>query len=197
LKNYNLHKKKRGGDGVELDPISLPFSLSEIKYKLILKLHLIVYIIKQNTIMSSLTTQLEQLKKQQEELEKRIQQEAETTKKLNNADSIERLEALVEPITEFLDTNRNMRVDIKVGGPTGYSSNKTTISSIRQKIKNEEREEEEEKEEEGLECIEDIEDEVDTVIILEREEIYVTLIGILKKQDDRIKKLETLIEQLS
>ena len=55
LKNYNLHKKKRGGDGVELDPISLPFSLSEIKYKLILKLHLIVYIIKQNTIMSSLT----------------------------------------------------------------------------------------------------------------------------------------------
>ena len=31
--------------------------------------------------MSALTTKLEQLKKQQEELEKRIQQEAETTKK--------------------------------------------------------------------------------------------------------------------
>ena len=69
--------------------------------------------------MSALTTQLEQLKKQQEELEKRIQEEKETKKKLNNDASIERLEALVEPITEtldFVDTNNRNN-----GVPGGYN----------------------------------------------------------------------------
>ena len=62
--------------------------------------------------MAALVQQLEQLKKQQEELEKRIQDEAETKKKLNKEASIERLEALVQPITEtlyFVDPkNHNM-----------------------------------------------------------------------------------------
>ena len=53
--------------------------------------------------MTTLVQQLEQLKKQQEELEKRIQEEAETKNKLNKEASIERLETLVEPITEYLD----------------------------------------------------------------------------------------------
>ena len=49
--------------------------------------------------MSALTQQLEQLKKQQQELEERIQKEKETKKKLEDESSIERLEALVQPLT--------------------------------------------------------------------------------------------------
>ena len=53
--------------------------------------------------MSALTQQLEQLKKQQQELEERIQKEKETKKKLEDESSIERLEALVQPLTDVLD----------------------------------------------------------------------------------------------
>ena len=53
--------------------------------------------------MAALAQQLEQLKLQQEELKKKIQEEEERKIKLNNEASIERLEALVQPITETLD----------------------------------------------------------------------------------------------
>ena len=56
--------------------------------------------------MSALTQQLEQLKKQQQELEKRIQKEKETKQKLENDSSIERLEALVQPLTDMLERRR-------------------------------------------------------------------------------------------
>ena len=156
--------------------------------------------------MSALTTKLEQLKKQQEELEKRIQQEAETTKKLNNAASIERLEALVEPITEFLDKQRNhLNQTTRRAGATYDNQNRIFCadgwqprqefesSSIRQKFENENIQET---------FIEDMdiaytvkEEGLNIVTILEREEIYVTLIGILKKQDERIKNLESQLNQ--
>ena len=151
--------------------------------------------------MSALTTQLEQLKKQQEELEKRIQEEAETKKKLNNDASIERLEALVEPITEFLDKQRNhLNQTTKNPGEIYDNQNrvfcadgwhprpKLESSSIRQKFENENIQET---------FIEDMdiaytvkEEDLNIVTILERENIYITLIGILKKQDERIKILE-------
>ena len=51
--------------------------------------------------MSALTQQLEQLKKQQADLEERIKKEEET--KLKNESSIERLEALVQPLTDKLE----------------------------------------------------------------------------------------------
>ena len=53
--------------------------------------------------MSALTQQLEQLKKQQTDLEERIKQEEETKKKLEDESSIERLEALVQPLTDMLE----------------------------------------------------------------------------------------------
>ena len=100
--------------------------------------------------MSAFKTQLEQLKKQQEELEKRIQEEAENKKKLNNDASIERLEALVEPITEFLDKQRNhLNQTTRRAGATYDNQNrifcadgwhplpKFESSSIRQKFENE------------------------------------------------------------
>ena len=53
--------------------------------------------------MSALTQQLEQLKKQQQEIEERIRKEEENKQKLENESSIERLEALVQPLTDALE----------------------------------------------------------------------------------------------
>ena len=53
--------------------------------------------------MSALTQQLEQLKQQQQELEERIRKEEEIKQKLENESSIERLETLVQPLTDVLE----------------------------------------------------------------------------------------------
>ena len=60
--------------------------------------------------MSALTQQLEQLKKQQTDLEERIKQEEETKKKLEDESSIERLESLVQPLTDMLERRGVQRV---------------------------------------------------------------------------------------
>ena len=139
--------------------------------------------------MAALVQQLEQLKKHQEELEKRIQEEAEIKKKLNNAASIERLEALVEPMTEdldFVDLNNHNMHSLR----NGHNKSQRIIST--EKFVR------------------------DTLVYnsnmqnavtkngpyprpirrgngLENEEIFVTLIGILKKQEKRIEYLESII----
>ena len=134
--------------------------------------------------MSALTDQLQQLKKQQAELEKRIQEEAENKKKLNNEASIERLEALVEPITEILNKHdkRHPQVENTIRKQcmktfeyqlNDYNSkiiqNPTRINNYIKPRKN---------------------------LELEKEEIYVTLIGILKKQDKKINTLESELNKL-
>ena len=53
--------------------------------------------------MTSLRQQMEQLKQQQQELEERIKKEEETKQKLENESSIDRLEALVQPLTDVLE----------------------------------------------------------------------------------------------
>jgi hypothetical protein len=125
--------------------------------------------------MSALTDQLQQLKKQQAELEKRIQEEAENKKKLNNEASIERLEALVEPITKILDkmdlygTNTRTRFENEL---KDYNSKIIQNHPTRKYIKPRKKPE------------------------IEKEEIYVTLIGILKKQDKKINTLESELNKL-
>ena len=57
--------------------------------------------------MSLLTQQLEQLNKQKLDLEKRIEEEKQKKIKLDNASSIERLEALVQPFTEYLNMKQH------------------------------------------------------------------------------------------
>ncbi len=57
--------------------------------------------------MSLLTQQLEQLNKQKLNLEKRIEEEKQKKIKLDNASSIERLEALVQPLTEYLNMKQH------------------------------------------------------------------------------------------
>jgi len=135
--------------------------------------------------MSALTTQLEQLKKQQEELEKRIQEEAETNKKLNNESSIERLEALVEPLTNQL--NQRNSIGYSGGVPRWGKQNR---EQLQEHYENElqlynmnlltsppalhERRLPPQKRKD-----------------LWKEEIYTTIISIFKKQDERIKILES------
>ena len=53
--------------------------------------------------MSSLIEQLNELKRQQAILSCKIKEEEERKRKLDNKSSIERLEALIEPITQHLN----------------------------------------------------------------------------------------------
>tara|TARA_B110000003_G_scaffold273171_1_gene310405 strand:+ start:35 stop:478 length:444 start_codon:yes stop_codon:yes gene_type:complete len=133
--------------------------------------------------MAALAQQLEQLKKQQEELEKRIQEEAETKKKLNKEASIERLEALVEPMTE----NLNQRDNRVVGGGCIRDVYIMQYEGRQQQAHNEMI-----NPRHSNHNIQQPRKEID----LEREEIYVTLIGILKKQDQKIKGLENLVNNI-
>jgi len=144
--------------------------------------------------MSALTQQLEQLKKQQEELEKRIQDETETKKKLNNEASIERLESLVEPITETLDfvdpNNRNNGNRYQGGYQAGKSQRRELEETLKHAI---------------LVYNSNMNDAITRNQPyprplrrdkdLENEEIFVTIIGILKKQDERIKELEAKLHK--
>ena len=135
--------------------------------------------------MAALVQQLEQLKKHQEELEKRIQEEAEIKKKLNNAASIERLEALVEPMTEDLDfvdqinrlnpqtfkSQRIISTEKFVRDTLVYNSNMQNAVTKNGPYPR----------------------PIRRGNGLENEEIFVTLIGILKKQEKRIEYLESII----
>ena len=129
-----------------------------------------------------LAAQLQQLKKQQEELEKRIQEEAEIKKQLNNEASIERLEALVEPITETLDfvqvhSSLNNRSKREMG-TKGYDLSWDEYHQKMQIYPNRDHF----PPRKGND--------------LEREEIFVTIIGILKKQAKKIKDLEDIINNI-
>ena len=137
--------------------------------------------------MSSLTQQLEELKKQQEELEERIQKEKETKQQLENESSIERLEALVQPLTDMLERGRIH----------GYHGNNPIW-------------EKSEREKHTLHYKQEMQRYNDRLIreprpihnphtppqknkqLLE-EEIYTTIIGILKKQQEEIKNLKQII----
>ena len=134
--------------------------------------------------MSALAIQLQQLKKQQEELEKRIQEEEETNKKLNNDASIERLEALVKPLTNMLDQRLSHRMNGCV--PIWEKSARVNIQEQYERelqlynmnlltsppALHERRLPPQKRED------------------LWKEEIYTTIISIFKKQEERIKILE-------
>ena len=146
-----------------------------------------------NLQMSALTQQLEQLKKQQADLEERIKKEEENKQKLENESSIERLEALVQPLTDVLErrsyqgTNGNTPIygkSVREQHTEKYEyemqnynnrliRNPPTISNKYNYC--------EPQKHKGL---------------LE-EEIYTTIISIFKKQEERIMALEEKIQMLS
>ena len=134
--------------------------------------------------MSALAIQLQQLKKQQEELEKRIQEEEETNKKLNNDASIERLEALVEPLTNQLDKRHSSGMNgcvprweksarVNIQERYEYELQQYNMDLLISPPALHERRLPPQKREE-----------------LWKEEIYTTIISIFKKQEERIKILE-------
>ena len=128
--------------------------------------------------MTSLTQQMEQLQEQQRILAEKIKEDEERNRKLNNEASIERLEALIEPITQHLDW-----INPKKNGRRTYSRNYIYDSSLTRRVN----------------IMENFKRNNLNKIkyqynqILGNEEIFVTLLGIVKKQDVRIRELENVI----
>jgi hypothetical protein len=143
--------------------------------------------------MSALTQKLERLKLQQKELEKKIKEEEEYKKKLNNEGSIERLEALIKPISKYLDDEHNIKTDLE----------KEKITSIRKFFEDSESDDDYESDDDSNDKDDyyiqhyhkprNIDHDWDT---LKNEEIYVTLLEILKKQNEKIKILELELNKL-
>ncbi len=137
--------------------------------------------------MSLLTQQLELLNEEKRNLEKRIEEEKQ--RKLDNASSIERLEALVQPFTEYLNMkqHKGYNGNVPILGPSRREDinqrhqyaiqqyNNRLIASpptpFEQRIPPEKHKE------------------------LVEEEIYTTIIGILKKQEQEIQDLKQKLNQ--
>ena len=117
--------------------------------------------------MASLIEQLEMLDRQKCDLMEKIRQEEERKKKLAQDASIERLEALIEPITQKLQEK--------------FNHGRTVQSSLREiweaKF--------------VQQCNQSSPPtKYQSSHMLANEEIFVTLLGIIKKQDARISELE-------
>ena len=124
--------------------------------------------------MTSLIEQLELLDRQKCDLMEKIREEEERNKKLNQVSSIERLEALIEPITQKLDYL-----------PT-YGPNKGT--SCRHDLENRF----------VLQCNQSSPPtKYQSSHMLANEEIFVTLLNIVRKQDARISELELAMRKVN
>jgi hypothetical protein len=147
-----------------------------------------------------LKKQLEQLKSKQEELEEKIFKEEERKNNLINNASIERLEELVKPITEKLDRTGKFCIigDIKVSKRERLQKETDDINSKNLELATRIKKGLYYKKNPNSVLPKNIQDELDELLILPpeknkkllTEEIYITLINILKKQDERIKTLE-------
>ena len=151
--------------------------------------------------MTSLTQQMEQLQEQFQEqqriLAEKIKEEEERKHKLSQEASIERLEALIEPITQYLDST-GLLPGVSWRTPASRISQRENLINAYegQKLKREQ----------NIKQMRDLQrrksggrnpdyDErlVVKATILANEEIFVTLLGIVKKQDARIRELENVI----
>ena len=136
--------------------------------------------------MTSLTQRMEELQKQQAILAEKIKQEEIMNDKLAQEASIERLEALIQPLTQHLDW-----VDPK-GVRSYYVGHPNMLLSARQHTN---------KAWEHINICNNSTNDAGNIIIkikkypiLANEEIFVTLIGILKKQAKKINDLEYKVE---
>lgn len=159
--------------------------------------------------MSTIQEQLKNIEKQKEELEKRIQDENKRKQKIKR-ESIHYLEQLVQPITDRLDATGHIilcdnRSDTQ--SRMKFESSNHLKKSTRKQC-NEEYEtmlfQFNRRKNEIQERLKRMynKEEIDKYVFIpprkkyievEQEEIYLTLIGILKKQDERIKTLENFI----
>jgi hypothetical protein len=138
--------------------------------------------------MSALTQQLEQLKKQQCDLEERIKKEEETKQKLENESSIERLEALVQPLTDMLEQKRER----------GYDGNVPIWEKSVRELKLEQHKQKMQQYNDRLirepPTLRNPRLPPQKNKKLLEEEIYTTIISIFKKQEERIRVLEEKIK---
>ena len=123
--------------------------------------------------MASLLSQLESLKKQQAALVEKIKEEEDRNEKLSKEASIGRLEALIQPITEHLNRSAQVFRD------TGNKEEMTLRDIFEDKRKNWKS---------GV-THGDLGGHP-RINVLANEEIFVTLLGIIKKLDARIEQLE-------
>lgn len=126
-------------------------------------------------IMASLTEQMEQLMKQQAILAEKIRVEQERQQKLNDESSIERLEELIKPITESLDFTQQHDLSSREQLNRKYEqlrlkrlSRPTQILGISRPL-----------------------NKFDINSTLACEEIFTTILNILKRQEERIAQLES------
>ena len=127
--------------------------------------------------MSSLIEQLNNLKKQQEQLAQKIKEEEERKNKLQQVATIERLDALIEPITQNLDWSDCTNT---------HNTNPTVREQMTLKFQHQR---------ERQLCSNSIRERrrhrpIIKPVELLNEEIFVTLLGIIKKQENRISYLE-------
>ena len=125
--------------------------------------------------MASLLSQLESLKKQQAALVEKIKEEEDRNERLSKEASIGRLEALIQPITQHL--NRSAQIFRN----TGNKEEMTLRDIFEEKRKNFKS---------GV-TRGDLGSHP-RITVLTNEEIFVTLLGIIKKQDARISELEAI-----
>jgi hypothetical protein len=137
--------------------------------------------------MATLKQQLDKLNKEKEDLERRIQEEEENKRKLANESSIERLDALIQPTTEYLDTKTRQHHNhyIFKSEPTERQlQNKhleQTIMNYNQQIKARP----------DIFQKKPIKGE-----ILRNEEIFVTIINILKNGEKQLINIEERLNKL-
>ena len=136
--------------------------------------------------MTSLTEQMEELQTQQAILAGKIILEQKTQTKLEKLDSIERLEVLIGPISQHLDWihpgHHNTRTKSGMRSEWSLRQNFTDFY-----------ENEKNKLEKYLKNGRGVSNNYTMYKccpMLANEEIFVTLMGIIKKQDERIKALE-------
>lgn len=136
--------------------------------------------------MTSLTQRMEELQKQQAILAEKIKQEEIMNDKLAQEASIERLEALIQPLTQHLDY-----VPTQYQSPVG-GNNLTARQNIN-KAWEQMTITDQELVQKGRKARFNI-IKIKKYPILANEEIFVTLIGILKKQAKKINDLEYKVE---
>lgn len=128
--------------------------------------------------MVSLIQQMELLQKQQEKLAEKIRIEQQRQEKLKDESSIERLEELIKPITESLDFTHQYQLSSREKINRQYDQkrhkqltyNDRVSKSLQTRPLN----------------------KFDLNPALACEEIFVTLLNIIKKQEARIQKLESM-----
>ena len=134
--------------------------------------------------MTSLRQQMEQLKQQQQELEERIKKEEETKQKLENESSIDRLEALVQPLTDVLERKDNHGTQIHPQwGKTKREQHNIQYNIDMQKFNK------------RLGRFDNPHNPPQKNKNLLEEEIYTTIISILKKQEREMEKINCKLDK--